>query len=494
MKTSGPRRHASKLISMVALSMLSTALLNSALALELPRAADGDVPVPPGATPGQREFAQFQLPPAAPGSEAQPAVLPQRIPYQYSIGSESEILYFRDKDLDNKVRDTSLILRPQIKGKFVYRPTDWLTTTFEAIIEKDFAVHEERSIALPGGGIQTPPQRSASFLINEAYATIRGVTDPFEFNIGRRNYEDARHWLYDTSLDIVSATLRREHLRVEVFAGREKTVNLDLHQKEIKDRINTSAVIATYRGIENTSVMGYVLERNDRSQLEGRPIHIGLGAQGAPSDKFNYWSQLAWVRGKDETLKKLSAYAIDVGGTFRFTDVPLHPNITLGYAFGTGDDNPNDGANHEFRQTGLQTNEARFGGVSKFKVFGEALDPELSNVKIFTLGVGFRPAPTFFVDLVYHSYRLHRIADTIRNSALTAQMNQDDTQLSKEAGSALDIVLGFRNLFGIRRLGLDTRAGLFYPGKAFRNENIGSNPTTFRKANKGVSVILKFWY
>jgi alginate production protein len=494
MKTYGPRRNASQRSITAAIGALCTSLLTSVSALELPTPmANGDAAASPNATPRQQELAQFQLPPATPG-EVQPAVLPQRIPYQYSIGSESEILYFRDKDLNNSVRDTSLILRPQLKGKFAYRPTDWLTVTLEMIVEKDFAVHEERSIVLPNGNIQTPPQRSASFLINEAYVTIRGATDPFEFNFGRRNYEDPRHWLYDTSLDIASVTVKHEHLRVEVFAGREKTVNLDLHQKEVKDRINTSALIATYRGIENALVTGYMLERNDRSQLEGKPLHLGVGAQGAPTDKFSYWSQLAWVRGKDESLKKLSAYAVDFGGTYRFTDVRFNPSVTLGYAYGTGDDNPNDGTNHEFRQTGLQTNEGRFGGVSKFKVFGEALDPELSNVKILTVGVGFRPAATVFVDLVYHRYLLHKISDSIRNSALTAQMNQDDAQLSRNAGRAMDMVLGFRNLFGIRRLGLDLRAGVFYPGKAFRNENIGSDSTTFRNANKGISATFKFWY
>jgi alginate production protein len=403
-------------------------------------------------------------------------------------------LFFRNKDLDSRVRDTSLILRPQVKGKFVYRPTDWLTTTLEMIIEKDFAVHEEKSILLPNGNIQTPPQRSASALINEAFVTIRGVTDPFELNLGRRNYEDARHWLYDASMDIASVSYKQDSFRVEVFAGREKALNLDLHQKEVKDRINTSAVIATYRGFENATVVAYLLDRNDRAQQEGRPLHLGIGAQGAPSDRFSYWTQLAFVRGKDEAAKKLSGYAVDLGGTYRFPDLALKPSLTLGYAFGTGEDNPNGNRNHEFRQTGLQTNEARFSGVSKFKVFGEALDPELSNLQVFTMGVGFRPASAVFVDLVYHRYRLDKIADSIRNSALTAQMNQDDTQLSKNVGSALDIVVGFRNMFGVRRLGLDVRAGLFYPGKAFRNENTATNPPTFRKADKGVSVIFKFWY
>src|SRR6058998_1637039 len=64
----------------------------------------------------------------------------------------------------------------------------------------------------------------------------------------------------------------------------------------------------------------------------------------------------------------------------------------------SGDESPNDRHNNQFRQSGLHTNETRFGGLSKFKIYGEALDPELSNIEIFTAGVGFRPFSNVFVD------------------------------------------------------------------------------------------------
>jgi alginate production protein len=89
---------------------------------------------------------------------------------------------------------------------------------------------------------------------------------------------------------------------------------------------------------------------------------------------------------------------------------------------------------------------------------------------------------------------LDGIADSIRNSELTALMNQDDTQLSKDMGSAFDVVIGFRNLFGVRRLGLDLRYGWFFPGKAFRIEEGDPADPVFRGADKGNSVVAKFWY
>jgi len=456
-------------------------------------------------------LAQFQLPQRSPDAALPPSSsdgvtsrhrlpgalpweLPQRLAYQYSIGSESEITYLRDPDLNKRVRDNSLVMKPQLNGLIIYRPTDWMITTLEMVLDKEIPVHEEKSVTLPNGETAIARTRNTSLLIDQAFVTIRGITAPFEFNVGRRNYEDERHWLYDTSMDVVSVTFRRGTLRVEALAGREVRTDLALIGRETKDRIDTYIVYAEERGIEDTKVAGYTIVRNDRDRREGQPWLMGARVYGVPSEELSYWTELAYLRGWDELSRRFSGRGYDVGLTYRYLDLPLSPNFTLGYAFGTGDGAPNDNRNTEFRQTGLQSNETRLAGFSKLRAYGEALDPELSNLKIFTLGLGFRPAPTTSVDLVYHRYRLDKTADEVRNSGVTALMSQDDSQLRKDVGSELDVVLGFRNLFGIQRLGLDLRAGWFFPGKAFRLEEGDPNNPTFRRNDRGLSVIAKIWY
>ena len=49
---------------------------------------------------------------------------------------------------------------------------------------------------------------------------------------------------------------------------------------------------------------------------------------------------------------------------------------------------PGAGTDRSFRQTGIQANEAGFGGVERFPPYGILLDPELSNLGILTLGGG----------------------------------------------------------------------------------------------------------
>jgi alginate production protein len=248
---------------------------------------------------------------------------------------------------------------------------------------------------------------------------------------------------------------------------------------------------ADYRGFDNTVIGGYVMRRRDMTGEEGKPLMIGLRASGKPTASLSYWSEFALLRGTDEAGQRFRAHAIEVGGTYRFANLPYDPNVTLSYAYGSGDGNPNDGINSEFRQTGLQSNEARYIGLSKFKTYGEMLDPELSNLKIFTAGVGARVTPGISVDLAYHRYQLDAVATELRNWGLTAQMNTLPGAQSKDVGQALDLVVGFRGLFGVRRLGLDLRAGKFFPGKAFqRSDGAGG----VRGADPGVSVVAKFRY
>jgi alginate production protein len=208
-------------------------------------------------------------------------------------------------------------------------------------------------------------------------------------------------------------------------------------------------------------------------------------------ENFSYWSEFAIASGHDQLARQINAFGFDVGGTYRFPWLPLSPSITLGYALGSGGSATGDRTNKEFRQTGLQSNEQKFAGLSEFKYYGEVLDPELSNLKIFTAGIGFRPFRDTSVDLVYHIYRLHAFSEDLRNSGLTAQLNQDATRTSYDVGREVDLIIGFRNVFGIQRLGIDVRAGLFFPGTAFVNDLGGDN---FTRADLGSSVIVKFWW
>jgi alginate production protein len=441
------------------------------------------------------QLAQFQLPEAKPGAKP-PAPLASQLTYQYAYGSETTVIYRRDRDLDKRNRDNSNVVAPNVNGIVIYRPTNYLEGTLELIFEREIAINEEATVLLPNGTTQPAQRHRNSLLIDQANVTIRNITAPFEFTVGRKNYEDDRRWLYDTSMDIVSTGLRLGRFRAEALVGREIYRSLELapRRRETPDHVNTTILYADWRGIEDVRLAAYAIGRHDQDKREGRPWQLGVRVLGTPSPNWNYWGEFALLRGKDELRRKFSGRAFDVGATYRFIGVPYQPNVTLGYAFGSGGNDPDAQKNYEFRQTGLHSNEWKFSGIPQFKVYGEALDPDLTNLGIVTAGVGFYPATRVSVDIVYHRYRLDKIADEVRAAQITAQMAQVDTHLSKDVGSAIDLIVGVRNLFGIRRLGADLRLGWFYPGKAYvRNEGTDADPN-IRRANKGIALVAKLWW
>ena len=65
------------------------------------------------------------------------AAPPQRLTYQYSYAGEAEATYRRDPDLDRRVRDNVSLVKPQVNGIIVYRPTDSLEATLEMVLERE---------------------------------------------------------------------------------------------------------------------------------------------------------------------------------------------------------------------------------------------------------------------------------------------------------------------------------------------------------------------
>src|SRR5207247_6410372 len=162
-------------------------------------------------------------------------------------------------------------------------------------------------------------------LVDQGFVTFSRPGQPCSLSVGRRNFEDDRHWLYATAMDMVSAGYREGRFRAEVSFGREIWTDLDLapHVQQVKDRIDTYMLYADYRGIENHRLGVYGIARDDRAKLEGRPVLAGVRLQGTPSESLSYWGEIAAVRGKDEDSHRLKGQAFDVGGTYRLNSLPF---------------------------------------------------------------------------------------------------------------------------------------------------------------------------
>jgi alginate production protein len=180
------------------------------------------------------------------------------------------------------------------------------------------------------------------------------------------------------------------------------------------------------------------------------------------TESIGSWLELAYAGGEDGS-NKVRGFGFDLGSTYEF-DLSLEPSITLGYAFGTGDGDPDDDVDNSFRQTGLQNNEGSFNGVPDFQYYGELLDPELSNLSIFTAGTGINLTEESSIDLVYHYYLQHKASDSLRDAGIDA----DPDGQSKRLGSEIDLIIGYE---GTKGLELALKLGYFIPGEAFPSES-----------------------
>jgi len=348
------------------------------------------VPCAIGQEPPESRLDRYGIKPSDAPPAAQPALgqglfalpgqgaAPQRLKYQYSWGGEAEFIYLRNPDANGRVRDNSTIVKPQVNGIFVWRPTDWMETTIELLLERELAWQEEDSVRLPNGTVAFRPERPWSLLLEQGFIAFRQPGGMVSAALGRRNYEDDRHWLYDTSMDMASVALRQGRFRAEASIGREvwrQAEFLPRHHQQT-DQIDTYMLYSEYR-FTNARIAAYQIIRDDRTPLvhEGRPRLFGFRLQGAPSQALSYWAEVARLAGQDEAHHAFKGKAFDIGATYRFPRLPFAPNLTFAYAAATGDANPNDRENHEFRQTGLQSNEHRYGGIAMFNIYGASTSP-----------------------------------------------------------------------------------------------------------------------
>jgi alginate production protein len=315
--------------------------------------------------------------------------------------------------------------------------------------------------------------------------------------LGRLDFEDDRRWWWDDDLDAARVSWETESTEVSVALAREL----------ISDRSDRSWVDPNDDGVlrvlgelswdfrRGQAAEWFVLAQDDHSRREqlgevrGKEredesdatlLWLGARLMGVfdlgPHGLFGYWLDAAWLQGHErfaeyeEVSRRRSrvdrvgerdvrGWAFDLGLGW-ILPLPWEPRIFGGYALASGDPAPESGTDRAFRQTGLQANEAGFGGVERFPSYGLVLDPELSNLGIVTLGVGLSLLRASSLDLVYHYYRLAQPADSLRDARLEAELDG----VHRGVGHALDLVLALEEW---ERFEFDLALGALRLGPAF---------------------------
>lgn len=239
--------------------------------------------------------------------------------------------------------------------------------------------------------------------------------------------------------------------------------------------------------------VGSVVDANDRDNEDQNIAWVGVRAAGdvlKPVDmmgRLKYRADVIGAWGEEDLLttaagapgtrtvtgsrtRDVRAWAFD-GGITADPGAEGGVVLTAGYAFGSGDDNPADGTDGEFRQSDMQGSSSRVGlERQQQKNYGEVLRPELSNLHVLTVGAGYPVTDATDVGLTYFHYRLDENATGLRSSGISAPMNNTD----KDVGQALDFAVNVDvdDEFGLKNAyakDIDFRfvVGSFFPGDAY---------------------------
>lgn len=351
-------------------------------------------------------------------------------------------------DLDDGVDADFATLEPEVELQITVEPNPSFQAYLQLELARKLKVREEEG----------NKDLDTTLELEEANVTWTLAERGLKFRFGRQDFDDEREWLYDENLDGLRLFYGIADFEFELSATRQDVFATDLLRLEDKESINIYHVYGRYRLTDDIEFAAYWLLRDNRSSKRESPNFFGLRSFGEPFDGLKYWLELAHVRGRDGSAD-VRGYGADVGATYSF-DIPYKPYLTLAYAFGSADRDSTDGTNEAFRQTGLQDNDARFGGVASFKYYGEVLNPELSNLMIYTAGIGFRPTRKSSFDVIYHHYQQAEASNELRDSDLDA----DPSGTSRGLGNEIDFVLAYRE---IPNLNLEAVLGYFIPGRAF---------------------------
>jgi alginate production protein len=367
------------------------------------------------------------------------------IDYRQSYRSESD--YDLWENLSTDYSDTEPEIRVQASNFF----KENIMAFSQFRIRKKYALKDDRI---------NPPADDYELNLTQLFLLARNIgVNGLALQIGRQDFDERREWLYDEYLDA---------FRVYYYGARPLVLeSAVIHAVEpLKDKFRTwTDIFAQARWYLNKDnyLRAYYFLRKDTDESRNRePIWFGMSFCSEARSGLKPWFEVSIMRGEDKG-KKNRATAFDIGTTVILDDIKLAPSVTAGYAFGSGDKTGGDLVSNEFRQTGYEDNVNYVGGLNTVFYYGELLNPELSNLKILTLGAGFRPINDTSLEFIYHTYDQHHPDDKLRADLVDppARPNNVDTGIGWE----VDFVLAITNIW--QRATFTWVYGLFKPGEAF---------------------------
>ena len=390
-------------------------------------------------------------------------------------------------DLDTSRDRGRKVLEQELKAGALWQPREGSSLYLQAV-----ALAERRTgIRDNSVAKQTSFERGQTWWLQEGL----GGT-PLSLQLGRIALAERRSWWWDDELDAARLGWRHAGGGIDTGIARElaKRASIDRGIAPALQKLTRWFGHATQNLAEDHLLEAFWLLQRDRSATpavgalfepgtedgaNGSARWFGVRSSGewksAAEHRLGYRVDAALLRGRatrtpfTETpsgalaagnvgTRKLRASAWDLGLQWRLPG-QRRPTFSASLARGSGgaDDGSTD---RNFRQTGLQENKARVGGAKRIRYYGELLDPELSNLRVASLGFGLRVLTGSSVELLLHRYRQVVPTPLILGSRLGAE----PAGTQRDIGREIDLLFALREW---QHLELTLRLAQFRPGAAF---------------------------
>lgn len=401
---------------------------------------------------------------------------------------ELEPRYTEDRRLDPRRDDDIANIYQNLKLELFYKWSQSLSFFVQSDFTYDPDVYAESKVY----------DKELGARVSQAWLFAHRLFDSgFSLQVGRQRMADKRQWWWNENLDAVRLYFGEDDLFAEVAVSKElgvKRTDRDfiepLHNRVFRvqgdvfwqwtEKQNLSLFFLSQSDTSDTQQIGDVVLQDREDNRDGDLTWIGGRAMGKVKfkgiGKFAYWLDSAAVFGNENTLtfdgidnkysrvdsrnyKQVWGWGLDAGATW-YSNWFLEPYFTVGYAQGSGDNDPSDGLDTNFRQTGIHNNKVKFSGSQRFRYYGELFRPELSNLKIMTAAVGIPLSEHSSIDLLYHHYAQTTPSNFLRDSRIRATPNGIESHL----GDEVDLIV---SLDEWKHLQLQAAGSLFIAGDAF---------------------------
>lgn len=404
------------------------------------------------------------------------------------LGSKSG--FDGDFKLNRAEADDKLDMENAIELELFYRFSRNASLFLETKTNRQWLLYEE-------GGERSATselERGESWLL---WGNIAGT--PLSLQIGRQNIREDREWWWDRDLDAIRLYIATRKFYFELGLAKE-IAPLALNQRKIEpDKEKITRVLGRMRlqftrnhqfdlfylaqhDHSDRPFIGNIISANREDEIDATMGWLGTRFSGNLEFEVvgaaEYWVDIAGMGGQvrnyefddieiadeaqliveERNTIKAAGWAMDLGMSWQ-TPLPLNPTFTASYAIGSGDDNPTDNWDRNFRQTGLHDNNNRYNGVDRFRYYGELSRPELSNISIFSLSAGFPMLKSSSVEFLYHRY-----VQVVASENLPGKIKADPNGIDRELGWEVDAVFGIEEW---KRLELEILGAVYRSGAAF---------------------------